>query len=219
MEIFNHFITDYTNHHTTICNYRQGIHCNTVDRVICNWLDDKLHGEYNAYFSDGMPSMMAHYSHGKKVKLYMLYSVAAPHKLIAITEYNCTSACIKKCNRCLTHKAYYSNGSITHHKVFVNGKLHGAYKQYLRDGSLRKSEQYANGKLHGECKYYNGDVMIRSEQYVKGKLHGFRKRYRSDGTLSEELNYWSGKLHGISTAYSRTGNIHRVKNYEHGVLI
>ena len=56
------------------------------------------------------------------------------------------------------HKEWHSNGQLSTHEFYKNGKLDGECKEWFEDGQLYIYEFYKNGQLDGE--YKSGIIMV-----------------------------------------------------------
>ncbi len=174
-----------------------------------------LNGECGELDYSGEPKETGNYKNGKKDgKWYTYYS---GDEVKEMKEY--------KDDELRKTIEYFTDGSISSERNFLNKKEHGAEKRYdWETGRLKTDKYYENGKPVGkQMQYYssNRDDYIQVSNYSKdGKLHGkYTETYAETNKIKVEGQYKDGKKTGTWRYGTKDGKITKEEKYQDNKLI
>ena len=153
-------------------------------KIQCEFVDNKLNGNYYEYDCDGELEYMIQFKDNQYNGKYITYL----SKKLVYEEKHYKDNVLHG-----AYSLYYNNGRIKKIAYYYNGILHGAYFEFSEDGETLVECEYRNGKLNGQYHAIINDKNI-SCNFIDGKLHGKHKEYNS--LTNEEIvnNYVDGEL-------------------------
>lgn len=189
-----------------------------------SYMNDKMHGYYREYNSDGVLVKEMRYLNGELVTRDMEDELKV--KADVRTLYN-SNATLKYTGAFLNnqpvgvHKEYNENGILDVAKEYdefgillaqglfdMQGNRTGAWTLFYEDGSVSGKGNYQNNLKMGvwEFFYLDGKPEQKGE-YVNDKPEGYWVWYYASGAVLREENYHFGKRDGEFTEFDEAGNI------------
>jgi len=158
---------------------------------------NKLHGEYEEYFSNDQLKIKGEYALGKKDGAWLSWADNG----ILLKEEN-----YKVDIRNGEQKFFFSNGNLEKYQNFSMGLLHGESKEWNDKGVLRAQGYYTLGEIVGVKKtwYQNGNPEAEIS-YRKGIEEGHILKWWENGNLKEAGAKKSGDNIGIWSNFNPSG--------------
>lgn len=183
-------------------------------RLRCSYVNDKLHGEYVQWHSNGRISHQVFYKNGNKDGVEFKWYESGNIK--KIVEYK-DGAMYGR------FREWDENGNLVVLKDYRDNKTHGeTYEWHPMTRDLRFFVETKKGLYHGHGYSWTstGDMTVR--HYLNGQPHGARTHW-CDGVVIERSNYKQGMLHGVYHTWYQTGRL-EVRcyyrcNYKHGPFV
>lgn len=129
---------------------------------------------------------------------------------------------------------YYPNGKVKVEGSYYNNKAEGVRREYTPEGKIEKSYVFKNGVMigigivdengwkQGAWKEYYDDGSLKQEgSYFNTKKSGLWKFYfQGNNSIVEQIGTYDNKGNPIGEWkwFYESGNIHRIENYENGML-
>lgn len=155
-------------------------------------LNKKFHGEYKAYFEDGILRAQGEFSRNVMVGEWRIYYPDS--KLMSVTRY--------KKGKLVYFDAWDQNsiqvikaGTGTDVQYYPSGKKKSVitYKKYLPDGTW--------------LFWFENGVMQSEMHYMEGKATGVWKYWDRSGVILNEAHYKDGEPTGIWKYWDQNGNL------------
>jgi antitoxin component YwqK of YwqJK toxin-antitoxin module len=183
-----------------------------VIKIMCDYVNDQIHGEYYEYHKDGSIYITGYYINGLKNGEFKTYVRGLKY----LTNY----VDGKKEGPCIEY--YYSdNGILDEHTIYnyKNNLRHGLCGMYAPGKKIIEETIYVNGEPHGECKSYwpNGNLSSTSF-YQNGLLEGEQLEYHDNGIIKSKCTYLHGQKHGEDFIYLKNANLYLIHNYINGKI-
>jgi antitoxin component YwqK of YwqJK toxin-antitoxin module len=125
-------------------------------KIICDYVDGKMHGECRRYWDTGFLSDIKYYINGQRDGKHTSYYDDGK-KILSIEHY------VNGIREGLYEEYYESEnnivGKIFQNFNYINGNIEGEYKIYNEDGTLCKVYTYVKGKRI-KCKEYINNKLI-----------------------------------------------------------
>ncbi len=160
-------------------------HSNGAVYIVCNYVNNTIHGEYYEYHANGEIYTHCNYINGLIVGDFKQFF---DNKQIYVTcNYNSDG------KRNGSFYQYHKNGSIHIVCNYINGAIEGKHLTYY------SSKEGPTGPLEVECNY------TRNENNIS-KIDGEHIVYNLDGSLFWKSIYHDGKMSDTSYQYSYNKN-------------
>jgi antitoxin component YwqK of YwqJK toxin-antitoxin module/Flp pilus assembly protein TadD len=196
--------------------------------------NNRLHGEYKTFYTDGSVNSLQFYKWGLNDSIYRSYHLNGKIAIEGKYDFG---------NKNGTWKYYHENGKLQDSENFVDGQQEDKFVMYNEDGSLDKEGYYNNGELEGPYKIYGENNQLAVQlNYKNGKLISYTFEgkdgrlvpevrltnatggviaYYKNGNKSAEMNFDHNEQNGARKIYFTTGMIYidgiRSLGYDHGI--
>jgi antitoxin component YwqK of YwqJK toxin-antitoxin module len=111
--------------------------------IICNYLNDTLHGDYKGFIKKQL-YYQGSYCKGRKTGLEFLYGNEVLNRLNFYTEYGLSYSL-----------AFFNNGALRNEYHYTSGLKDGLGVEYHTNGKKSCLTTYKNGKIIGKQFYFN----------------------------------------------------------------
>ena len=180
------------------------------------YLNDKLHGLFTSYYSNGQRKEQGRYAHGAKDGIFKQWYANGQKSSEVMYENDEKSG---------EYQSWHKNGSVKELAQFDGGSLTDKYVFKDSQGNIIEESNYVDGKLHGlsiEREVFKPDgklYLVSETNYKHGEKHGEVAEYRT-GEIYSKLrkkyivvhkqtkfnNYVNGKKHGLQIWVSNCCN-------------
>lgn len=187
-----------------------------------NYRNDKLHGYYKEYNTQGTLVLTLLYDDGKLVE-----DVQTDTREIVVIEKESKDGQYTDRGPYVDdvpvgiHKRFDKNGEVIESWVYDDlgnllsegvidreGNKQGDWKDYYRNGMIKAQGKFRNNLRDGKWSFYYESGNLEQEgNYDLGKENGAWRWYYPDGQILIEENYYNGRLEGLYTEYDELGNI------------
>lgn len=213
-----------------IYNYQTWYYPNNTILSKYYYLNSKLFGEYNSYYTTGIPRFSGYYINDVKHGSFEWY-----HKNGIISNKEHYFSDMKDGN----FSEYYDNGQLRYKAKFFNDKIIDTTEFYDLFGELMISKIYTNDEIigyryiqengafsdihklengtgHVLSYYKNGNIGL-DQHYLNGLKNDTSVSYYSNGSLYLTYINKHGELYGASLEYFPNGQLKTKNNYYHSL--
>jgi antitoxin component YwqK of YwqJK toxin-antitoxin module len=146
-----------------------------LPRIISNYSEGLLHGEFIEYNADGTFLSKGNYKNGKNHGTFTYYH----ENNKPASEENYSEGNLEG-----QSKGWHENGNVAYRHNYTNGLLHGFYYSYFENGKIKDSLFYENDLLHGkQVSYHPNEKKAGECTYEKGNVISDELTWNENGIL------------------------------------
>jgi antitoxin component YwqK of YwqJK toxin-antitoxin module len=171
-------------------------------------LDGKLHGRFQAYYSNGKLKKTGHFIKGIENGQFTEYD-----------EFGNISSLYTMSNGELHGpiKIYYPNGKLKKTGNYFRDKEQGIFLEYNEYGEKEVEYTMFNDELQGSMKiFYSNGKIKQSGNYFKDQKHGKFTDYDEFGIKQAEYTMFNGELHGDMKIFHPNGKLRKSGYFQNG---